>query len=78
MTFRGAQFLFPRERPHLITEISSTISEVRLRALQRLSVLYGWRHQILSQTYLPDRNHRRPFKLAAKPVCLQVCGPLSP
>ncbi|KAF9506487.1 hypothetical protein BS47DRAFT_1489338 [Hydnum rufescens UP504] len=49
-------------------DLHSSLSEVRLRALQRLSVLYSRRHQISSQTYLPDRNHRRPFKLAGKPL----------
>ena len=40
----------------------------RLLAGHRLSLLAGWRFQMLSQNYIVDKNHRRPFKLARVPI----------
>lgn len=40
----------------------------RLLAGRRLSLISGWRFQMLSQNYIVDKNHRRPFKLARVPV----------
>jgi hypothetical protein len=40
----------------------------RLVAARRLSVMSGWRFQMLSQGYIVDKNHRRPFKLARVPM----------
>lgn len=31
-------------------------------------VLFGWRSQLLSQTYLSDKVHRRPFMFAREPI----------
>ncbi|KAI9507284.1 hypothetical protein F5148DRAFT_1285409 [Russula earlei] len=40
----------------------------RLLAARRLSVMSGWRFQMLSQDYIVDKSHRRPFKLARAPM----------
>lgn len=40
----------------------------RLLAGRRLSLISGWRFQMLSQNFIVDKNHRRPFKLARVPV----------
>jgi len=40
----------------------------RLLAGRRLSLMAGWRFQMLSQDYIVDKNHRRPFKLARLPM----------
>lgn len=36
----------------------------RLLAARRLSLMSGWRFQMLSQDFIVDKGHRRPFKLA--------------
>ena len=40
----------------------------RLLAVRRLSSMAGWRFQMLSQDYIVDKNHQRPFKLARPPM----------
>jgi len=40
----------------------------RLLAGRRLSLMSGWRFQMLSQDFILDKSHRRPFKLARVPV----------
>jgi hypothetical protein len=40
----------------------------RLLAGRRLSLISGWRFQMLSQDFILDKSHRRPFKLARNPV----------
>ena len=40
----------------------------RLLAGRRLSLISGWRFQMLSQDFILDKSHRRPFKLARAPV----------
>ena len=43
-------------------------ARVRTQAAIRLSVLSSQRFQLLSLSYIPDRIHRRPFKLARPPI----------
>lgn len=50
------------------TDIRSPQASRRLLAGHRLSLLAGWRFQMLSQNYIVDKNHRRPFKLPRVPV----------
>ncbi|KAI0266517.1 hypothetical protein BC834DRAFT_823723 [Gloeopeniophorella convolvens] len=47
-------------------------SSSRLQAARSLSLLSGWRFQILSQDYVADKNHRRPFKLTRTPVAFMA------
>ncbi|KAH9171401.1 hypothetical protein EDB89DRAFT_2179290 [Lactarius sanguifluus] len=49
-------------------DIKSSEAPIRLLAARRLSLISGWRFQMLSQEYLVDKNFRRPFKYAPTPV----------
>ncbi|KAH9003355.1 hypothetical protein EDB86DRAFT_3073128 [Lactarius hatsudake] len=49
-------------------DIKSSEAPIRLLATRRLSLISGWRFQMLSQEYLVDKNYRRPFKYAPTPV----------
>ncbi|KAH8987795.1 hypothetical protein EDB92DRAFT_2013926 [Lactarius akahatsu] len=49
-------------------DIKSSEAPIRLLAARRLSLISGWRFQMLSQEYLVDKNYRRPFKYAPTPV----------
>lgn len=49
-------------------DIKSSEAPIRLLAARRLSLIAGLRFQILSQEYIVDKNHRRPFKYAPIPV----------
>lgn len=46
----------------------SSDTTVRLHAVQKVSTLFNWRFQLLSQDTVMDRSHRRPFKLARGPL----------
>lgn len=48
--------------------IYSADNNTRLLSIRRLSTLFNWRFQLLSQTIVTDRNHRRIFKLARGPL----------
>ncbi|KAI0041863.1 hypothetical protein FA95DRAFT_1500866 [Auriscalpium vulgare] len=50
------------------SDVTSTQPSVRRDAAKRISVMSAWRYQLLSQTYITDKNHRRPFKLARGPI----------
>ncbi|KAH8118013.1 hypothetical protein DFH11DRAFT_1541265 [Phellopilus nigrolimitatus] len=52
----------------LQARMQSPIAAIRKETVQRLSILSGWRFQLLSLTYVTDRTHRRPFKLARPPL----------
>ncbi|KAG2154177.1 uncharacterized protein EDB93DRAFT_1269271 [Suillus bovinus] len=59
--------------PHSILELirddlRDEDSAVKITAIQRLNMLVNMRFQILSQPFLSDRDHRRPFKLARDPL----------
>lgn len=41
---------------------------MRLKAVEKISTLFNWRFQLLSQPVVMDRNYRRPFKLARGPL----------
>lgn len=41
---------------------------MKITAIQRLDMLVNMRFQILSQPFLSDKDHRRPFKLARDPL----------
>ncbi|KAF8341261.1 uncharacterized protein EI90DRAFT_1709729 [Cantharellus anzutake] len=47
-------------------DLHSDVIDVRHRALQKLSILYSWRHQILAQ--VPGHTDHRLFRVAAKPL----------
>lgn len=49
-------------------QILSDDAPVRREAVKRLSILSGWRYQLLSLSYITDRSFRRPFKLARPPL----------
>ncbi|THH18726.1 hypothetical protein EW146_g2314 [Bondarzewia mesenterica] len=49
-------------------DMYSPESLVRLQATRRFSTLSSWRFQLLSQKYITDKHHRRPFKLARGPI----------
>ncbi|KAI9457584.1 hypothetical protein BJY52DRAFT_1187192 [Lactarius psammicola] len=49
-------------------DIKSSEAPIRLLAARRLSLIAGWRFQMLSQEYIVDKNYRRPFKYAPIPV----------
>ncbi|KDQ51053.1 hypothetical protein JAAARDRAFT_211351 [Jaapia argillacea MUCL 33604] len=49
-------------------DIQSCDKDLRRRTIERLGTLAGWRFQILSQEYIVDINHRRPFKLVRPPM----------
>ncbi|KAH9960690.1 hypothetical protein BC827DRAFT_1268087 [Russula dissimulans] len=49
-------------------DIRSPQASRRLLAGRRLSLIAGWRFQMLSQDYIVDKNHRRPFKLVRVPM----------
>ena len=51
-----------------ILRFCSSDSSIRLRAVQKISILFNWRFQLLSQPIVTDRSHRRPFKLARGPL----------
>lgn len=51
-----------------LTSSCSSQSTIRLRAMNRLTTLFSWRFQILSQDYIPDRTRRRPFRIARRPI----------
>ncbi|EJD06540.1 uncharacterized protein FOMMEDRAFT_165313 [Fomitiporia mediterranea MF3/22] len=48
----------------LLARLQSPSAATRRTTVQRLSILSSWRFQLLSVTYITDRNYRRPFKLA--------------
>ncbi|KAI9438561.1 hypothetical protein H4582DRAFT_2111455 [Lactarius indigo] len=48
--------------------VDSSEVPIRLLAARRLSLISGWRFQMLSQEYIIDKNYRRPFKYAPTPV----------
>jgi hypothetical protein len=48
--------------------MSSPDASRRLLAARRLSLLSGWRFQMLSQEYIADKNYRRPFNIARLPM----------
>ncbi|KAI0300139.1 hypothetical protein B0F90DRAFT_1817733 [Multifurca ochricompacta] len=50
------------------TDIRSSEAHRRLLVARRLSLISGWRFQMLSQDYIVDKSHRRPFKLARIPI----------
>ncbi|KAG1802270.1 uncharacterized protein HD556DRAFT_1263825 [Suillus plorans] len=59
--------------PHSILELirndlQDEDSAVKITAIQRLDMLVNMRFQILSQPFLSDKDHRRPFKLARDPL----------
>ena len=41
---------------------------MNIRAIRKFSLLFNWRFQILSQPFITDRIHRRPFRLARDPL----------
>lgn len=43
-------------------------SNTRRATVRRLTTLFAWRYQLLSQTYIHDRARRRPFKLARESI----------
>ncbi|KAI5116269.1 hypothetical protein M0805_007718 [Coniferiporia weirii] len=52
----------------LNARLQSPDAKVRRETVYRLSILSGWRFQLLSLTYITDRAFRRPFKLARPPL----------
>ena len=51
------------KRPFIFS-VDSSEAPIRLLAAHRLSLIAGWRFQMLSQEYIVDKTHRRPFKYA--------------
>ncbi|KAG2341629.1 hypothetical protein BDR05DRAFT_935988 [Suillus weaverae] len=72
----SASFLvmqYAEKAPHSILELirndlRNEDSAIKITAIQRLDMLVNMRFQILSQPFLSDKTHRRPFKLARDPV----------
>lgn len=46
----------------------SPTAAIRRTTLHKLGILSTWRFQLLSTTFITDRNYRRPFKLARPPL----------
>ncbi|CAG7849750.1 SubName: Full=Uncharacterized protein {ECO:0000313/EMBL:CCA73209.1} [Serendipita indica DSM 11827] len=49
-------------------DLNSDSESVQAKAIDRIARLFSWRYQILTQTILTDRSHRRPFKGARQPL----------
>ncbi|KAG8919843.1 hypothetical protein FRC01_001070 [Tulasnella sp. 417] len=49
-------------------DLSSPHASVRANAVTLVSKLFGWRLQILSQTFIFDRSRRRPFRMTRRPI----------
>ncbi|KAI0066892.1 hypothetical protein BV25DRAFT_1820006 [Artomyces pyxidatus] len=49
-------------------DLNHSEASIRRQAAKRLSLLSGWRFQLLSQIFITDKHHRRPFKLARGPI----------
>lgn len=54
----------PNSRLNFYSENINT----RLLSVRRLSTLFNWRFQLLSQATVTDRHYRRVFKLARGPL----------
>src|SRR5882762_7912646 len=67
MTYTGMLFV---DTGLIVIELYVTSSDPlnRYQAARRLSVLSSWRFQLLSQVFITDKNHRRPFKLTRGPI----------
>ncbi|EJD42007.1 hypothetical protein AURDEDRAFT_89881 [Auricularia subglabra TFB-10046 SS5] len=42
-------------------DLKSAVASVRRKAVRRISALFAWRFQIMSQAFISDRSRRRPF-----------------
>ncbi|GJJ14897.1 hypothetical protein Clacol_009167 [Clathrus columnatus] len=49
-------------------ELTSPDVAVKRLAIRRVMILFGWRSQLLSQTYICDESRRRPFMFAREPI----------
>ncbi|KIM28069.1 hypothetical protein M408DRAFT_147787 [Serendipita vermifera MAFF 305830] len=49
-------------------DLTGNSAFLKLRAIDRLTKLFSWRFQILTQPVITDRAHRRPFKSGRPPL----------
>ncbi|KIJ36323.1 hypothetical protein M422DRAFT_261273 [Sphaerobolus stellatus SS14] len=54
--------------PIIKGEIQSQDKDMKIKVINRLMALFAWRTELLGQTYISDRAHRRPFRLARQPI----------
>ncbi|KAI0319315.1 hypothetical protein OF83DRAFT_1055215 [Amylostereum chailletii] len=57
----------PRMAELIREDLTSPQAIIRRQGARRMSLLAGWRFQLLSQKFITDKVHRRPFKLARAP-----------
>ncbi|KAI6043993.1 hypothetical protein EDC04DRAFT_2562108 [Pisolithus marmoratus] len=54
--------------PVITSDLQSQDDQVKVAAIHRINVLTAMRFQILSQSFIQDRNHKRPFRSARDPL----------